>query len=42
VSAGFRDAEHIKTDADLDPLRSRPDFRALILDLAFPSDPFSR
>jgi serine/threonine-protein kinase len=27
---------------DLDALRSRPDFRALMLDLAFPADPFAR
>jgi hypothetical protein len=29
-------------DHDLDSLRDRPDFRALLLDLAFPADPFSR
>jgi serine/threonine-protein kinase len=30
------------TDPDLDPLRSRPDFQALLMDLTFPSDPFAR
>jgi hypothetical protein len=29
-------------DHDLDSLRDRPDFRALLLDLAFPADPFAR
>jgi hypothetical protein len=27
-------------DPDLDPLRARPDFQALIMDLEFPPDPF--
>jgi hypothetical protein len=29
-------------DRDLDPLRSRPDFQVLMMDLSFPSDPFAR
>jgi hypothetical protein len=29
-------------DPDLDPIRSRPDFRTFLLDLAFPADPFAR
>jgi hypothetical protein len=32
----------MKRDPDLDPLRVRPDFQALMADLAFPSDPFSK
>jgi hypothetical protein len=28
-------------DADLDPLRDRPDFRLLIMNLAMPADPFA-
>ena len=28
VAAGFRDLAHMRTDTDLDPLRSRPDFQA--------------
>jgi hypothetical protein len=29
-------------DNDLDPLRDRADFRALMLDRVFPADPFAR
>jgi hypothetical protein len=29
-------------DHGLDPLRTRADFRALMLDLVFPADPFAR
>jgi serine/threonine-protein kinase len=32
---------HIGRDPDLDPLRSRPDFRLLVQDLGFPADPFA-
>ena len=32
----------LKTDPDFDSLRSRPDFQALLMDLAFPADPFSK
>jgi hypothetical protein len=28
-------------DPDLDPLRGRPDFQAMMADLAFPAEPFS-
>jgi hypothetical protein len=28
-------------DHDLDPLRSRLDFRVLMMDLAFPEEPFA-
>jgi hypothetical protein len=31
-----------RTNADLDPLRSRPDPRALLMDRSFPADPFAR
>ena len=41
-AAGFRDVDHYRRDTDLDPLRSRPDFAALLLDMAFPTDPFQR
>jgi hypothetical protein len=43
VDAGWRDAARLAKEPDLDPLRSRDDFRELLLsllDLAFPSDPF--
>jgi serine/threonine-protein kinase len=32
----------MRTDTDLDPLRGRPDFRQLMMDLAFPAEPFSK
>jgi hypothetical protein len=41
----FRDpaeVAHMGQDADLEPLRSRGDFRLLMQDLAFPADPFAR
>jgi tetratricopeptide (TPR) repeat protein len=40
IAAGFRDVSHIQADRDLDPLRSRQDFQLLMMDLAFPVDPF--
>jgi serine/threonine-protein kinase len=39
--AGFKDHSTLKTDRDLDPLRLREDFRVLLMDLAFPTDPFT-
>ena len=42
ISEGYRDLSDIRQDGALDPLRSRPDFQSLILDLAFPTDPFAR
>jgi WD40 repeat protein len=41
VAAGNRDLDHMKQDTDLDPLRSRPDFQELMMDLAFPNQPFA-
>jgi tetratricopeptide (TPR) repeat protein len=40
VAAGFHVLPLISTDHDLDAIRSRPDFRLLMMDLCFPSDPF--
>jgi hypothetical protein len=37
-----RTVAHLDGDPSLDPIRSRPDFRAFRLDLAFPDDPFAR
>ena len=34
--------EHMRKDPDLDPVRSRPDFQMLFMDLAFPKEPFAR
>jgi tetratricopeptide (TPR) repeat protein/tRNA A-37 threonylcarbamoyl transferase component Bud32 len=42
VAAGYRNVAWMRRDPDLDPLRSRADFQLLLLDLAFPSDPFAR
>jgi serine/threonine-protein kinase len=42
VAAGYRDVAWMRRDPDLDPLRSRADFQVLLLDLAFPADPFNR
>jgi tetratricopeptide (TPR) repeat protein len=39
IAEGYRDAT-IPTEPDLDPLRSRPDFPPLMMDLVFPADPF--
>jgi hypothetical protein len=42
VAAGYRDLDRLRTDPDLAPLRDRPEFQELLLDLAFPADPFTR
>jgi serine/threonine-protein kinase len=42
VASGWRNAAWMQIDPDLAPIRSRPDFRLLVLDLAFPADPFDR
>jgi tetratricopeptide (TPR) repeat protein len=41
VAAGFRNVAHMRTDADLNSLRTSPDFQLLMLDLTFPDDPFT-
>jgi tetratricopeptide (TPR) repeat protein len=41
LDAGFA-WMHILRDQDLDALRDRPDFQALVRDLAFPADPFAQ
>ena len=42
VAMGYRNRHAYRTEDALDPLRDRPDFQALLLDLAFPADPFAR
>ncbi len=42
LAAGFAAPAWLSQDHDLDPLRSREDFRALLRDLVFPADPFAR
>jgi serine/threonine-protein kinase len=41
VTAGFRNHAHIRNDYDLIPLRHRSEYQLLLLDLAFPQDPFA-
>jgi eukaryotic-like serine/threonine-protein kinase len=41
VAAGYKNVVSLRADPDLDPLRSRLDFRMLLLDAAFPADPFT-
>ncbi len=41
VAAGFRDLNTFRNDEYLDPLRSRDDFQALLLDVALPDQPFA-
>jgi serine/threonine-protein kinase len=42
VALGIRDLAWLRTEAMLDPLRARPDFQALLMDLAMPEDSFAR
>jgi hypothetical protein len=42
VSAGYRNPDAMTRESALDPLRNRHDFQLLMLDLAFPADPFAR
>jgi hypothetical protein len=42
LAAGFATPKWIWQDPDLVSLRSRVDFRALIMDAVFPADPFAR
>jgi hypothetical protein len=41
VAMGYRSEGAFRTEDALDPLRDRPNFQALLLDLAFPADPFA-
>jgi hypothetical protein len=41
VATGYCQADAFRTDDALDPLRSRDDFRLLIMDLTLPADPFA-
>jgi tetratricopeptide (TPR) repeat protein len=42
LAASVANFNMMDRDHDLDPLRNRPDFRALMLDRDFPADPFAR
>jgi hypothetical protein len=41
IGQGFRTYETYHTEDALDPLRGREDFKLLMMDLAFPAEPFS-
>jgi tetratricopeptide (TPR) repeat protein len=41
ASSGFLRLEVLRTSPDLAPLRGRPDFQLLVMDLAMPADPFA-
>jgi serine/threonine-protein kinase len=41
VALGYRTLEGLRNDTDLDAIRPRPDFQLLLLDLAFPAQPFA-
>ena len=42
IAAGYRDLFSYRGDITLDPLRSRPDFELLLMDLAIPANPFAQ
>ena len=41
VTLGYRNPDAYRTESALDPLRNRPDFRALMMDLVFPTEAFA-
>jgi tetratricopeptide (TPR) repeat protein len=41
VELGYRNANELRIESALDSLRSRDDFRLLMLDVSFPTDPFA-
>jgi hypothetical protein len=41
IELGWADVPSLKTDRDLDSLRGRADFQAILMDLSFPADPFA-
>jgi serine/threonine-protein kinase len=42
AAGGWRDLDDLQSEPRFAPLRSRPDFSALMMDLAFPAEPFAR
>jgi serine/threonine-protein kinase len=42
VAGGYRDIDHLRVEPGLQPLSSRDDFRLLLMDQAFPVEPFAR
>ena len=41
VAAGYHNLGELRTDTNLDSLRSHADFRLLLMDVAMPADPFA-
>jgi serine/threonine-protein kinase len=41
-AGGYRDPDLLRVELGLDPIRSRADFRVLMMDLGFPAEPFAR
>jgi hypothetical protein len=42
MAAGYTNPDAYRTETALDPIRSRPDFQLLMMDLGFPAEPFLR
>jgi len=42
AAMGYRNANQLRIESALDPLRDRPDFRVLMMDHVMPHDPFAR
>jgi hypothetical protein len=41
IARGYRNKIQLRLESALDPLRSRDDFKLLMLDLAMPANPFA-
>ncbi len=41
VAMGYRNANELRIESALDSLRSRDDFRLIMMDLSFPAEPFA-
>jgi hypothetical protein len=41
VAMGYRNPDALRAEPALDSLRGRPDFRLLLMDLAFPAEPIA-
>jgi hypothetical protein len=42
IAGGYRDTALMRIEAGLDPLRVRPDFRLMMMDIEFPTKPFAQ
>jgi hypothetical protein len=42
IAVGYYNLRELRTDANLDALRPRPDFRLLLMDVGMPARPFDR